>query len=40
MLMSEHGDPLSPTEVAKVAALTDGYSGSDLANLARDAGTA
>ena len=35
--MSKHGDPLSSSELSKVAALTGGYSCSDLTNLARDA---
>ena len=36
-LLSEHGNPLSTADIALVAKATRGYSGSDLANLARDA---
>ena len=36
-LLSEHGNPLSISDIALVAKATRGYSGSDLTNLARDA---
>lgn len=36
-LLSKHGNPLSNLELDAVAKLTEGYSGSDLTNLAKDA---
>lgn len=36
-LLSRHENPLSPGELRTVADLTDGYSGSDLTGLAKDA---
>lgn len=36
-LLSRHENPLSPGELRTVAELTDGYSGSDLTGLAKDA---
>jgi len=36
-LLSSHGNPLSERELGELAALTDGYSGSDLTALAKDA---
>ena len=36
-LLSDHGDPLSAEEVRQVARMTEGYSNSDLTNLAREA---
>jgi len=39
-LMSRHSSPLSSTELDKVAKMTDGYSCSDLTNLAKDAAMA
>ncbi|CAL8139894.1 unnamed protein product [Orchesella dallaii] len=36
-LLSSHGDPLLDKELQELATLTDGYSGSDLTNLAKDA---
>ncbi|XP_035703758.1 spastin isoform X3 [Folsomia candida] len=36
-LLSTHGDPLSERELNELATLTDGYSGSDLTALAKDA---
>ena len=36
-MLSEHGDPLTETEINMVSKATKGYSGSDLTNLARDA---
>jgi len=39
-LMSRHSSPLSSTDLDKVAKMTDGYSCSDLTNLAKDAAMA
>lgn len=39
-LMTKHGSPLSSTDLDKVAKMTDGYSCSDLTNLAKDAAMA
>lgn len=36
-LLASHGDPLLDKELQELATLTDGYSGSDLTNLAKDA---
>lgn len=36
-LLSRHNNPLSQEELAKLATLTEGYSGSDLTGLAKDA---
>ncbi|XP_074104297.1 spastin isoform X2 [Cotesia typhae] len=36
-LLGKHSDPLIPEELYKTAVLTDGYSGSDLTGLAKDA---
>lgn len=36
-LLSKHANPLSAVELDAVAKLTEGYSGSDLTNLAKDA---
>lgn len=36
-LLEKHGDPLSDTELREMALLTEGYSGSDLTGLAKDA---
>ncbi|XP_066553301.1 spastin isoform X1 [Amia ocellicauda] len=36
-LLGKHGNPLSQKELAHLAKLTDGYSGSDLTALAKDA---
>ncbi|XP_074648934.1 spastin-like isoform X6 [Tubulanus polymorphus] len=36
-LLSKHKSPLSADDIAHLAQLTDGYSGSDLTNLAKDA---
>ena len=36
-LLSKHNNPLSNSELEKLAALTEGYSGSDLTALAKDA---
>ncbi|KAE8741370.1 hypothetical protein FOCC_FOCC013069 [Frankliniella occidentalis] len=36
-LLSKHNNPLSASELKKLADLTDGYSGSDLTALAKDA---
>ncbi|KAI5706626.1 hypothetical protein M8J75_009902 [Diaphorina citri] len=36
-LLNKHGNPLSQLELDAVAKLTEGYSGSDLTNLAKDA---
>ena len=36
-LLSDHGDPLTAEEVVQVARMTEGYSNSDLTNLAREA---
>lgn len=36
-LLGKHNDPLSAEELEEMAALTDGYSGSDLTGLAKDA---
>jgi len=39
-LLSKHGSPLSTKEVSRVVAMTEGYTCSDLTNLARDAALA
>lgn len=36
-LLAKHNDPLSEEEVHQVSVLTEGYSGSDLTGLAKDA---
>ncbi|KAI3352700.1 hypothetical protein L3Q82_020159 [Scortum barcoo] len=36
-LLGKHGNPLSHRELSQLARMTDGYSGSDLASLAKDA---
>ncbi|XP_012226344.1 spastin isoform X2 [Linepithema humile] len=36
-LLAKHNDPLTPEELNEMAILTDGYSGSDLTALAKDA---
>lgn len=36
-LLAKHNDPLTSTELNKMAILTEGYSGSDLTALAKDA---
>lgn len=36
-LLEKHNDPLSEAELDRLATLTDGYSGSDLTGLAKDA---
>ncbi|KAG7492886.1 hypothetical protein MATL_G00019280 [Megalops atlanticus] len=36
-LLGKHGNPLNQKELAKLARLTEGYSGSDLTSLAKDA---
>jgi len=36
-LLAKHNDPLTPEELNEMAVLTDGYSGSDLTGLAKDA---
>lgn len=36
-LLSRHNNPLSQEELVKLATLTEGYSGSDLTGLAKDA---
>lgn len=36
-LLSKHSSPLSEKELMQLALLTDGYSGSDLTALAKDA---
>ena len=36
-LLATHGNPLSAKELQKLAEMTDGYSGSDLTALAKDA---
>lgn len=36
-LLSRHGSPLAPEELRRLAILTEGYSGSDLTALAKDA---
>lgn len=36
-LLSRHNNPLSQEELAKLATVTEGYSGSDLTGLAKDA---
>lgn len=36
-LLSRHNSPLSQEELAKLATVTEGYSGSDLTGLAKDA---
>ncbi|KAI1896870.1 hypothetical protein AGOR_G00099300 [Albula goreensis] len=36
-LLGKHGNPLSQKELAKLARMTEGYSGSDLTSLAKDA---
>ena len=36
-LLSSHGNPLSDRDLNELAKLTDGYSGSDLTALAKDA---
>ena len=37
MLLQKQGSPLSDADLAHLAQLTEGYSGSDLTALARDA---
>jgi len=39
-LLSKHGSPLSNKEISKVVSMTEGYTCSDLTNLARDAALA
>ncbi|KAK9294679.1 hypothetical protein QLX08_010797 [Tetragonisca angustula] len=36
-LLAKHNDPLTPEELNEMAVLTEGYSGSDLTGLAKDA---
>lgn len=36
-LLGKHGNPLSQTELSQLARMTEGYSGSDLTSLAKDA---
>lgn len=36
-LLTKHNDPLTPEELSEMAVLTEGYSGSDLTGLAKDA---
>lgn len=36
-LLSRHDNPLSYSELCVLSTLTEGYSGSDLTNLAKDA---
>lgn len=36
-LLAKHNDPLTPEELNDMAILTEGYSGSDLTGLAKDA---
>jgi len=36
-LLSSHGDPLTDKDMQELANITNGYSGSDLTNLAKDA---
>ncbi|CAK9813252.1 spas [Anthophora quadrimaculata] len=36
-LLAKHNDPLTPDELKEMAILTEGYSGSDLTGLAKDA---
>ncbi|KAK3510865.1 hypothetical protein QTP70_022827 [Hemibagrus guttatus] len=36
-LLSKHGNPLTQKELCQLARMTDGYSGSDLTSLAKDA---
>lgn len=36
-LLGKHNDPLTDAELDRLATLTDGYSGSDLTGLAKDA---
>ncbi|XP_035262226.1 spastin isoform X1 [Anguilla anguilla] len=36
-LLGKHGNPLSQKDLAKLARMTEGYSGSDLTSLAKDA---
>ncbi|KAK2160253.1 hypothetical protein LSH36_137g04022 [Paralvinella palmiformis] len=36
-LLEKHSNPLTENEISHLASLTDGYSGSDLTNLAKDA---
>lgn len=36
-LLAKHNDPLAAEELDEMAVLTDGYSGSDLTGLAKDA---
>ncbi|XP_008297116.1 spastin [Stegastes partitus] len=36
-LLQKHGGPLTPRELSRLARMTEGYSGSDLASLAKDA---
>jgi len=36
-LLAKHNDPLMPEELNEMAVLTEGYSGSDLTGLAKDA---
>jgi len=39
-LLSKHGSPLTTKEISRVVAMTEGYTCSDLTNLARDAALA
>jgi len=39
-LLSKHGSPLSSKEISKVVSMTEGYTCSDLSNLAKDAALA
>jgi spastin len=39
-LLMEHGSPLCPKDIEKIVYLTEGYTCSDLSNLARDAALA
>lgn len=36
-LLAKHNDPLNEEELKRMAVLTEGYSGSDLTGLAKDA---
>lgn len=36
-LLAKHNDPLTPEELNEMAVMTEGYSGSDLTGLAKDA---